>query len=196
LDTGDGEEPEYLDLLKSVLKEHHITLDHIVLTHWHEDHVGGVGPIQKSVEKCCRVSKFPVAEHPTDYEPLADGQSIVTEGANLKVYHTPGHTTDHVVLHLEEENAVFSGDCILGEGTAVFEDLYDYMKSLQQILKLEPEVIYPGHGPTIDDPVPRISYYINHRQQREAQVIFLKETLQSVNRAIRRETQSKTKFAW
>ena len=31
------------------------------------------------------MSKFPVAEHPTDYEPLADGQSIVTEGANLKV---------------------------------------------------------------------------------------------------------------
>ena len=59
MDTGDGEEPEYLDLLKSVLKEHHITLDHIVLTHWHEDHVGGVGSIQKSVEKCGSAFIFP-----------------------------------------------------------------------------------------------------------------------------------------
>lgn len=103
---------------------------------------------------------------------LKDGQGFDVDGMKLKVLHTPGHTTDHAILFEEQTKTVFSGDCILGEGTAVFEDLYDYMKSLELILQLKPSVIYPGHGDVIDDnPVERIEYYINHRNERERQIL-------------------------
>merc|ERR1712137_1159046 len=173
LDTGDGLVPEYIDLLSSVLTTNQITLEHIVLTHWHPDHVGGVDEIQKLSTQKTKVSKFPIKEHPSDYDVLFGGEELNTEGASLKVYHTPGHTTDHIILHLKDKNTLFSGDCILGEGTTVFEDLFDYMKSLDTILDLQPEIICPGHGPCIKDPIPRIKYYIGHRNERERQILEL-----------------------
>nr|XP_045622557.1 beta-lactamase-like protein 2 homolog [Procambarus clarkii]XP_045622558.1 beta-lactamase-like protein 2 homolog [Procambarus clarkii]XP_045622559.1 beta-lactamase-like protein 2 homolog [Procambarus clarkii] len=127
---------------------------------------------------CVKVYKFPRADAPD--EPLHESVRLIklkhndeikTEGATLKVLHTPGHTTDHVVLAVEEEGAVFSGDCILGEGTAVFEDLHTYMASLKLIMNLQPKVIFPGHGPVIDDPVIKIQHYIDHRNERESQIL-------------------------
>lgn len=44
---------------------------------------------------------------------------------------------------------MFSADSVLGEGTVVFEDLKEYLKSLHLILDLNPTVIFPGHGSVV-----------------------------------------------
>lgn len=74
-------------------------------------------------------------------------------------------------FYLDEENSLFSGDCILGETSAEFEDLHDYMNSLRRILSLKPSVIYPGHGPLVRDGVSRIEQYIEHRNKRNNQIL-------------------------
>ncbi|CAD7090971.1 unnamed protein product [Hermetia illucens] len=180
IDTGDPDIAEYKESLKDLLTKEKSTINHILITHWHHDHVGGVKDVLDLVDKECKVWKYPRTDAPDvcpevpdniKISKLENSQIFDVEGASVKIVHTPGHTTDHVVLTMEEDGVLFSGDCILGEGTAVFEDLHDYMRSLNVILGIKPKVIYPGHGNIIEDPVPKIQFYINHRNQREKQIL-------------------------
>lgn len=97
------------------------------------------------------------------YTEIRDGQLFHVEGATLKAVATPGHTSDHTSFYLKEENALFSGDCILGQGSTVFDSLKDYMESLQKLKSLAPKKIYPGHGPVVENGVEKIDEYIAHR---------------------------------
>lgn len=106
-----------------------------------------------------------------EYIPLEDGQEFKVEGASLKTIYTPGHTNDHCGFYLLEEDALFTGDCILGQGTAVFENLTTLMKSLERLKELNPSKLYCGHGPVVDNGPAKILEYIGHRMQRENQII-------------------------
>ncbi|CAB3376381.1 Hypothetical predicted protein [Cloeon dipterum] len=183
LDTSDEGKTDYMDALSNLLKKLDVRLEAILLTHWHHDHVGCIGAIDKDKSlhshNGCTFHKMPRKDadetkekhYPVQIKPVIDGQKFYTEGATIRAVFTPGHTTDHTAFVLEEENALFSGDCVLGEGTTVLETLSDYMRSLYLMKGLKADILYPGHGPHNLDAGSVIGQYIAHREKREKQVL-------------------------
>ena len=71
---------------------------------------------------------------------------------------------------LEEENALFTGDNVLGHGYSVAEDLEGYTASLRLMASLRCAVGYPGHGDVISNLPQAIAKYIAQRVSREKQI--------------------------
>lgn len=177
LDTGQGV-PAYLPVLARALERADCTIQEIVLTHGHPDHIGGAADVIGEYGPL-RVSKRPHggfdAPYPVGITPIDDGDVVRTEGATLRAIHTPGHAEDHLCFALEEEQAIFSGDNVLGVGTTVIPaeggDLLDYMHSLDRLLAEQPTAIYPAHGPVIRDGRAKLREYIDHRNEREREIL-------------------------
>lgn len=90
-------------------------MQEILITHWHNDHTGGVQTIFNQLTKSpLKVSKHRLVDQPesdlvTKYDYIEDNHVIKTDGATLKAIFTPGHSQDHLTFYLEEENSLFSG---------------------------------------------------------------------------------------
>ena len=107
---------------------------------------------------------------------VADGEVAATgPGYTLRAVHTPGHTSNHLCYALDEERALFTGDHVMGWSTTVVSppdgDMRAYVESLRKVQGRADATLWPTHGAPVTDPAPFIQAYLDHRLEREAQVL-------------------------
>jgi hydroxyacylglutathione hydrolase len=161
-----GDEP---DKLIQAIEGLGVTLDGILLTHTHFDHVGAVAPVAEATgaEVWVPVIEKDVLSNIMDYVPwpgfgpfesydaehtLEGGEKLHKAGFDIDVIFTPGHSPGHVTFSIPDEAAVFSGD-VLFQGSVGRTDLpggdWDTLvESIRMLVeRFPPEtVVYPGHG--------------------------------------------------
>lgn len=142
--------------LEAVLAAAGGTLQGLIVTHGHPDHVEGAQPLAE------RAGGVPVVRP-------QDGEQV----GPLRALATPGHAPDHVSLLWGR--VCFAGDLVMGEGTVFIDphegSLADYLDSLRRVRALELDVLCPGHGPYVWDPRAKLDEYLDHRLERERMLV-------------------------
>jgi glyoxylase-like metal-dependent hydrolase (beta-lactamase superfamily II) len=147
----------------------------VLLTHGHPDHAAGATDFARRVGASVRALD---PAHRLGSEGLGEGDVVALDGLELRVVATPGHSADSLSFHLPADQAVLTGDTVLGRGTTVVAHpdgrLADYLESLHRLRALCDEqaatTILPGHGPVVGDAIGTLDYYIAHRAERLDQV--------------------------
>jgi glyoxylase-like metal-dependent hydrolase (beta-lactamase superfamily II) len=171
IDAGVGA-PAHLEALAQALGGR--PLARVLVTHGHSDHASGL-PALHARWPAAEAWKWPL-EGESGWRPLTNGQRLIAGDAELIVVHTPGHARDHVCFWHGSAGDLYAGDMV-AKGTSVMipagrgGNLGDYLRSLDRMAALAPARIYPGHGPVVERPLDLIAEYVEHRRQREAEVL-------------------------
>lgn len=186
IDPG-PDDPTHLDALLAALEGERVTA--IAITHSHLDHSPLAAPLKARTGATVYGRAAAEAHQPIDgpaldddddlvFRPdvaVADGELIAGPGWTLEAILTPGHASNHVCYALREENALFSGDHVMGWSTTVVSppdgDMGAYYASLDAIAAREFETLWPTHGPPITEPAPFLAAYKAHRLERERQIL-------------------------
>lgn len=161
------------------------TVTHIVVTHTHLDHSPGAALLQArtgaTVYGCApHGAEGETVEAGADHDfvpdrQLADGDTIAGPGWTLSALHTPGHTANHLCYCLAQEQSLFTGDHVMGWSTSVISppdgDMAQYVASLELLLPRRDRVYYPTHGAPIAAPQAYVEQLIEHRREREEQIL-------------------------
>lgn len=178
IDAGVGAD-EHLDEIAAAVSGRPLEL---LVTHAHSDHISGAAAIlERWPSTVLSKHPWPARDKDLPIRPLADGAVVTTGEGDLTVLHTPGHAPDHLCFWHEESRTVFVGDMLV-QGTTVMipashgGSVSQYLASLDRLLRLNPARALPAHGPVIEDPHALIRYYVEHRAEREAQVLSALDT--------------------
>ena len=147
----------------------------VLLTHSHADHSAAVPMLGApllfgEVGAGDETSRGPGAERGRmGRAPVADPGRV----GPFEVLPTPGHAADHVCFVLGRVG--FCGDLVLGRGSSFVPpgggSLAAYLDSLERLRAADLELLYPGHGPLIEDPAAKIDEYLEHRLMRERRLL-------------------------
>jgi len=192
IDPG-PDDPAHLAAILAAVAGERVT--HILITHHHSDHSPLAGPLKAATGATiygCAVAGHEAedtgevkmeAGHDHDFKPdvsLCGGGEVSGPGWTIEAIPTPGHTSNHLCYALKEENALFSGDHIMGWSTTVITppdgDMTDYLESLQRIRARNFTTLWPTHGPPIREVTPFIDAYAEHRQERIDQILAALKT--------------------
>jgi glyoxylase-like metal-dependent hydrolase (beta-lactamase superfamily II) len=158
----------------------------ILLTHGHLDHSAGAARLASLTGAPVLAADPALRRSPggrsgpggsSTGEGLGPGDVLTDAGCELRVVASPGHTADSVCLLLSADDALLTGDTVLGRGTTVIAgdgNLADYLATLDRLRALADEqqlgTLLPGHGPLLADPAGVLDFYISHRQERLAEI--------------------------
>ncbi len=188
IDPGPAEPDHIAGILRATEGEKIVA---IVCTHTHRDHSPAARPLADAsgaeIVGCAPLSLIddgPRADAAFDhhYAPdrvLTDGDRLTGPDWTLEAVATPGHTSNHLCYHLVEDNALFTGDHVMGWSTTVVSppdgDMAAYMESLTKLQERSDALYYPAHGEPVTNPQQFVRGLGGHRKQRERQIMKLVE---------------------
>ena len=160
-----GDEPERLE---AAIDDLGVTVEAILITHCHFDHVGAVAEMARRTKApvYCPQGEVFILENINDYvrfpgfgpfesyspeKTVTHGDKLQLAGFEIDVIGTPGHSPDHVTYSIPSEKAIFSGD-VLFQGSVGRTDLpgadhATLMASIARLLDTLPDEtgVLPGH---------------------------------------------------
>ena len=186
IDPGPLDDAHLAALLDAVKGQ---SVSHVLVTHTHRDHAPLARPFAEAVGGAPVLAARPPArtihasggldeDDDETFSPdiiLTGGERIEGDGWTIEALATPGHASNHMAFVLTDENALFSGDHVMGWSTTVVAppdgDMEDYMASLDAVIARGFDTLWPTHGAPVTDPGPFLDAYRAHRLWREAQVL-------------------------
>jgi len=109
--------------------------------------------------------------------PVRDGETLSLGNLTAEFLDAPGHTFGSMAIFLRETRALFTGDNVMGSGSSVVNpgegEIALFLQTMEKFLRYDPAVIYPGQGAVVSDPRSKINALIQHRKDREQQIINL-----------------------
>lgn len=192
IDPGPDDDAHLAEWCEALAGE---TVSHVLVTHAHLDHSGLAPRLAEAVDApICGFGAWDAGRSEVmrrlsalddiaggegvdrSFRPdriIAEGDLLEGPGWRLEVMHIPGHFAGHLAFVAGAD--AFTGDHVLGWTSTLVSppdgDLRQFLQSCARLRCLDAQCFLPGHGDVLSEPNRRLDWLVDHRRQREAQIV-------------------------